>query len=432
MAIERLSDSEIMRRLAAFRADPNATDKLLGDGGNLFVRLRKGRDGSTSSTWMFVFTPRGASVKQKLVLGNFSDYSTGKARAWAAEQRRLLGADANPVTVRQARRRQAMQTRDKTLGSLLDAYVAYLRAAGKASADDVENLFKNHVGDAFRRRPAVEIDYREFVALLNTMTDSKGKAIPRTQAKVRAYLRAAYCVSTRADQQPGLPADLQGFNITTSNNPMINVIANPAGIGGRGKRNLTADEFRAYIEQVEKLPDTDVKRLLLLQVFTGGQRMAQLIAARVMGDQLFIEDRKGKRADARHHYVPLIGRAVALAAKHVPVADIKLNKALVCSCSDAVARISRKMDMNADAANPHAPGTPFSLADIRRTIETLLSAAGVSKDIRGQLQSHGISGVQAAHYDMHSYGPEKTAALLVLHRIIAGAPANVIEMRAAA
>jgi hypothetical protein len=32
---------------------------------------------------------------------------------------------------------------------------------------------------------------------------------------------------------------------------------------------------------------------------------------------------------------------------------------------------------------------------------------GVSRDIRAQLLSHGISGVQAQHYDRHDYLKEK-------------------------
>ena len=37
-------------------------------------------------------------------------------------------------------------------------------------------------------------------------------------------------------------------------------------------------------------------------------------------------------------------------------------------------------------------------------------------DLRGQLLSHGLGGVQAVHYDKHSYLPEKTAALEKLEK----------------
>ena len=57
-------------------------------------------------------------------------------------------------------------------------------------------------------------------------------------------------------------------------------------------------------------------------------------------------------------------------------------------------------------------GETFDLRDVRRTVETMLAALRVSKDTRSQLLSHGISGVQSAHYDRHDYIEEKRAALI--------------------
>ena len=61
-------------------------------------------------------------------------------------------------------------------------------------------------------------------------------------------------------------------------------------------------------------------------------------------------------------------------------------------------------------------GEPFDLRDIRRTVETMLASLGVSRDIRAQLLSHGISGVQAQHYDRHDYLEEKRATLIKWER----------------
>jgi len=43
---------------------------------------------------------------------------------------------------------------------------------------------------------------------------------------------------------------------------------------------------------------------------------------------------------------------------------------------------------------------------------------GVSRDIRAQLLSHGISGVQAVNYDRYSYMKEKHSALLKWERYL--------------
>ena len=58
----------------------------------------------------------------------------------------------------------------------------------------------------------------------------------------------------------------------------------------------------------------------------------------------------------------------------------------------------------------------------------------ISRDTRAQLLSHGISGVQAAHYDRHEYIDEKRAALVAwearLDEITTGKKAgNVVRLR---
>jgi hypothetical protein len=58
----------------------------------------------------------------------------------------------------------------------------------------------------------------------------------------------------------------------------------------------------------------------------------------------------------------------------------------------------------------------FQLKRIRSGVETLLAANGVSREVRGHLQSHGLTGVQARHYDGHDYIPEKRSALDILSR----------------
>lgn len=79
-------------------------------------------------------------------------------------------------------------------------------------------------------------------------------------------------------------------------------------------------------------------------------------------------------------------------------------------------------------------GAHFTLRDIRRTVETMLAAMGISKDTRAQLLSHGISGVQAAHYDRHAYMDEKRAALVAWEtrleavRQAARTPSNVVPL----
>ena len=60
----------------------------------------------------------------------------------------------------------------------------------------------------------------------------------------------------------------------------------------------------------------------------------------------------------------------------------------------------------------------FQLKRVRSGVETLLAASGISREVRGHLQSHGLTGVQARHYDGHDYMPEKRRALEVLQAAV--------------
>ena len=80
-----------------------------------------------------------------------------------------------------------------------------------------------------------------------------------------------------------------------------------------------------------------------------------------------------------------------------------------------------------------ASGQPdFRAKRVRSGVETLLASARISSDIRGRLQSHGISGVQARHYDGHDYVEEKRQALETLFRLLdAPEASNVVQIKTA-
>jgi hypothetical protein len=72
--------------------------------------------------------------------------------------------------------------------------------------------------------------------------------------------------------------------------------------------------------------------------------------------------------------------------------------------------------------------SPFTVGDLRRTVETRLAALGVPQEVRARLQSHGLSGVQARHYDRYSYVAEVRDALLRLFDLLNGG-ATVVPIR---
>jgi len=75
---------------------------------------------------------------------------------------------------------------------------------------------------------------------------------------------------------------------------------------------------------------------------------------------------------------------------------------------------------------------PWTLHDLRRTVESRLAELGVSKDLRGRLLNHGLDPISAA-YDHHHYLPEKQQALQrwadQLDEVVTSAEVTVIKLR---
>jgi len=86
----------------------------------------------------------------------------------------------------------------------------------------------------------------------------------------------------------------------------------------RGDRTLNADDLKAYIAA---LSDDDLSDMALkLALFSGGQRMAQLLRAKVSdydkdSQTLRLWDGKGKRSTPREHLLPLAPKAAAIVEK---------------------------------------------------------------------------------------------------------------------
>jgi hypothetical protein len=154
---------------------------------------------------------------------------------------------------------------------------------------------------------------------------------------------------------------------------------------------------------------------LRLHVVTGGQRTAQLVRLRdtdVSRFTLKMLDPKGKRSAPRAHVLPVTDKMsaeLALLPKkgHLLSTNDGETPMHPTSMSTWAAEVAERADIE-----------DFQLKRVRSGIETILAEAGVSLHIRGQLQSHGIGGVQATHYDSHDYIPEKRDALAALYPLL--------------
>lgn len=328
-----------------------------------------------------------------------------------AEAKRAARAKAEAAAKESERRARY------TLRALCDAYTYALDRAGKTkSAKAAASVFACHVAPfEVASKTASEVSSQDVAGLVRRVREA-GKE--RTSGVLRSYLMAAYNAAKRAPFDSALPADLIEFSIT--HNPVDAIRAIPVNAG---KRTLSTDELRAYIGNLRRAgqttPPNMTDKALMVALLAGGQRMAQLLRATV-GDfdpettTLRLFDAKGKRKEPRVHLVPLGDRTAALVAELVEHAKARTegntaNAWIFSTRTETQMAVTTPGKRVAEIAA--AMGGAFDLRDMRRTVETMLAGMGISKETRAQLLSHGISGVQAAHYDQHDYKAEKRAAL---------------------
>lgn len=330
----------------------------------------------------------------------------------AKEDRRL-----QQQVAKEAIERQKQEASKFTVGALMDLYVQDLISRGKKSAaGDAKSVFKVHAS-ALRSLPAHSVTRQHVTDCLRKLVESdKG----RSAAVLRSYLAAAFKRALDAEDDASIHSDFLVFRRAgLERNPAIETKALTKYNKPRD-RHLNETEFRFFWR---RLGEAGIPGMFLqTTIALGGQRIAQLLRAEIKDigedDILTLKDAKGRRIEARLHHLPLVG----LAKNFVEVAKTRsthLNTDWLFSLdgkkavhpdtlSHLVTEISQEMLKQGES------DSLFQMRDIRRTIETTLSKMGVSESHRAQIQSHGLSGVQARHYDKHNYLEEKKRALIML------------------
>jgi integrase len=311
----------------------------------------------------------------------------------------------------------AQDAKRGTLKQLLSAYVTHLEQAGKMSAKDVRSIFDKHVFKASAElggRKASELSIDDFVGMIGRLVES-GKG--RTADKLRSYLRSAYQLALESKTNPAAPLTLRTYGI------QINPIASIGALSQFNRtreRVLSSDELGALLRRVDGLdpgPQKDVLQLLLL---LGGQRPVQLLRLKATDVDLTactatLYDPKGARQQPRAHVLPLVAEAKAILSRRLD--GLALGEPVFSTDGEHFVRvetlgaqISSIVTKMLECDPPEARES-FQLRDIRRTCETQMAGLKFSRDVRAQLQSHGLGGVQTRHYDRHSYFAEKKQAL---------------------
>lgn len=351
--------------------------------------------------------------------------------AIAADERELKRERETNEAAEKAAKEATATNRTRTLGALLDAYADQLQRDGKSSARSVRSELHHHVKKKWPKLWTMPIADVTTDDLLVVVAAPAEDGHLRQAEKVRSYLRAAFAAGMKARHNAkALPA-LRDLRVST--NPARDLTP----IEGANKardRALSLAELRTYWKRIRDVPNYATLRFHLL---TGCQRIEQL--ARVMlsdmdadSDSLCLLDRKGRRSEPRQHLVPLISEAIdaihamdgGKAGSHLFTVTSGKSGASYFIIRDRVGEVVQAM-----LAADELPGGPFTPGDLRRTVETRLAAVGIPESVRGQLQSHGLSGVQNRHYDRYKYLDEKRAALETLYGLLTRAKATVVPIK---
>ncbi|KAB0644192.1 tyrosine-type recombinase/integrase [Burkholderia latens] len=340
-----------------------------------------------------------AAAKRQSVAGG--DLHANARAAVAAE--RIRKENESRVAAEAAA--EALAKTKFTLQALMDAYISHLKGRGKPSAGDVKRMVTLHVYDAFPKyamSPAKDLTREQATEIFRRLVEA-GKG--RTAGKVRTSLHAAFELALGIDGDAAAPATMTGFGI------VFNPIAATKALNQFnrvGQRHLSSSEFHAFwrrLSQTDGLAAAAVR----VAVLAGAQRIAQLLRAERPDYNcdtkiLTLFDHKGRRQTPRRHDIPLPARAAAIVERCLSNIqnDAEDQRIFGTTVPDTVSDVISKISAAMIASREAVAG--FGWTDIRRTVETLLiEELRVSKDLRSQILSHGLGGVQSRHYDRADY-----------------------------
>lgn len=424
-------------------------------------QARKARDGVVSFYWRYKVTVGGVQKTGREKIGRYDGklspkslepvgdrYSLEAARraaqqlavahAGRREEGGILAIKADAKAAREQALEVAATDRSLTLAQLVADYADYLEQRGAPSVGQVRSALKCHIKTCPRiANKAARLVTLEDVADLMRPAIEAGKA--RAANKVRSHISAAYGVAKLARSDARIPASLKAYGITT--NPAAEAaVAHEDTDGPREIRALTVPQLRAYWNVVRKVPGVR-GAVLRFHLLTGGQRPEQLTKLRTrddFGSFVIIYDGKGRSRTLRPHAVPLIP-----AAREALDEASSKGGAFALSSDGGLTHIhgttfskwaSEVVAEAREAGDEDAKTLPadFSARLVRSGIETALAAHRIGKEIRGRLQSHGISGVQDRHYNAHDYLDEKRECVELIHKLLTarGAASKVVQLAA--
>lgn len=308
-----------------------------------------------------------------------------------------------------------------SLLALVELYQAQLKEDGKVSWRDVAGMIRRELAPLeLARKPAVEITPDDIVGILRDVV----KRSPRTASQLQASIHAAFgaAMNNRLDSQR--LAGWGDFQLTT--NPVKGV--GQIKFNDTKERNLNGRDLGLLWLHLNEVParDSIAYRFLRVNLLLAGQRCRQLMRVKLSDVDEYertitLMDGKGRRATPRQHILPISDLVWQEISELKSVANAQDCEFLFAGRRRGGACYPQTIshvttDISKELAATEFDGQPvkrFTYADLRRTTESRMGQLEISKEMKGQLLSHGLSGVQETRYDRYSYVEPKQKALAV-------------------
>ncbi|AZO68082.1 tyrosine-type recombinase/integrase [Mesorhizobium sp. M6A.T.Cr.TU.016.01.1.1] len=390
-----LTDGEIRRALKQVEQTGKQLSLVDGEGhgtGRLVLVL-KPMPTRVTADWMAQQWRDQKRLKKKL--GSYPSISLSKARE-------VFSRDFADMIQRGRSIKIAGDTRPGTVADLFEAYVRYLREAGKPSWKETEKGLNKIADTLGRNRQAREIEPDEITDVIRPIYDRGARVMAD---HVRSYIRSAYSWGLKSEHDYRTTS-VRRFRLAY--NPAAGIPTEPKNVGTRW---LDEDEFVRLYRWLE-CPDAPVHppytRAIRILMLTG-QRVEEI--ARLHADQW----------DAREH---IIDWSKTKNGKPHAIPVPQLSADLIESIKPNAHGWFFPSAM--DASKPVSAGTLYSFMwrqrdrgvipvvtnrDLRRTWKTLAGQTGISKEIRDRIQNHTLQDVSSKNYDRWNYMPEKRAAM---------------------
>lgn len=383
----------------------------------LVLRVTKGG----VSSWGFRFRDPLTRRTLRATLGNYPDIGLSKARSDADDMRKQVAGGINPI---EAKRTARADAGSRDFAVLAERYIiehAERHKRPRSVAEDRRNLDK-HVLPKWRKRDYRKIRRADCIELLEGMVAA---GTPTAANRIHSLISKIFSFAIDCDLR--------------EDNPMVRL--KKRGVEKTGKRVLDDSEIRTFWRKaVEKPISRQTGLALRLALLTAGRanevagcnlsEFQNLNQASAAGWAVPAERVKNKR----DFFMPLSSLAVETIKEAIsllpegakvlfpsPRSKDKSQSISAHALTVAMARLAETLEekWSEDPPSPH---------DLRRTVETRMSALGVKKEDRDACLNHKARDVGSVHYDMYERQKEKRAAFnryaREIARVLAEAPKN--------